>query len=214
VLLNVFPRQDAPAAPVQPGPITADRPARVYWFSQTVGPGRGLEAVVAILGRMSTPVELHLRGLVTPGYRTDLSRRAAAGGMARPIRFLDSGPPAEMVRLAAGADLGLSTEESRPLNRDLCLTNKIFVYLLAGIPQLLSTTTAQRALAPELGPAALLAGLGEPAPAAAVLDAFLTSPARVAEARRTAWELAQRRFNWDVEKAGLLEAVRGIIGPP
>ena len=39
--------------------------------------------------------------------------------------------------------MGLSLEESRPRNRDLCLTNKVFVYLLAGIPQLLSHTAAQ-----------------------------------------------------------------------
>src|SRR5690606_19088585 len=54
-LLNVFPLAEAPATPVVPPPISDARPARLYWFSQTIGPGRGLEAVVAILGKMRTP---------------------------------------------------------------------------------------------------------------------------------------------------------------
>jgi hypothetical protein len=213
-LLNVFPRTEAPAAPVNPGPITASRPARIYWFSQTVGPGRGLEAVVAILGRMSTPVELQLRGFAAPAYQSELSRLAVAAGMTRAIRFLEPAPPAEMVRLAATADLGLSTEESHPLNRDLCLTNKIFAYLLAGLPQLLSETAAQTALAPELGAAALLADLSQPAKVAARLDAFFGLPAEVARARSAAWELGQQRFNWETEKVRFLEAVRTLIGSP
>lgn len=213
-LLNVFPLAEGPAAPVDPGPVSADRPARFYWFSQTVGPGRGLEAVVAILGHMATPVELQLRGFVAAAYRQELNRRAADAGLRRPIQFLEPGSPADMVRLAAHADLGLSTEESHPLNRDLCLTNKIFVYLLAGIPQLLSTTAAQSALAPDLGAAALLADLRRPAEAAGRLDAFLADPAGVARARRQAWDLGRERYNWDREKDAFVRAVGTLLGPP
>ncbi len=213
-LLNVFPLAEAPAAPVEPGPVTADRPAVAYWFSQTVGEGRGLEQTVEVLGRMRVPVELHVRGFVAPGYAARLGARAAAAGLRRPVRFLPPGHPAEMARLAAPADLGLSVEESTPLNRDLCLTNKIFVYLLAGIPQLLSATTAQAALAPELGAAALLARLEDAPAAAGRLDALFSDPRRVQAARQAAWTLAQERFNWDLEQKTLLQAVRPLLPPP
>lgn len=213
IVLNVFPRAHAPAAPVDPGPVTAARPARLYWFSQTVGPGRGLEAVLAVMGRMRTPAELQLRGFVSPGYAGHLQTLARDAGVRLPVQFPGPGPATEMARLAASADLGLSTEESTPLNRDLCLTNKVFAYLLAGIPQLLSPTAAQTALAPELGTAALLAGLADPAGTARKLDAFFADHARVAVARRHAWALAQSRYCWDLEQEKFLASVRHAAGP-
>lgn len=211
IVLNVFPRAHAPAAPVDPGPVSADRPARCYWFSQTVGPGRGLEAAVQVLARLRTPVELQLRGFASADFKTTLQAAATRAGLARPIVFLPPGPPDEMARLAATADLGLSLEESTPLNRALCLTNKIFVYLLAGIPQLLSTTAAQRSLAPDLGPAGWCGELARPEEVAAGLDGFFSSPTRMAEARRTAWELAQRRYCWDIEQQVFLKSIASAL---
>jgi len=213
-VLNVFPLSQAPASAVDPGPVSEGRPAQVYWFSQTVGPGRGLEAVVAILGRMRTPVELRLRGIPAAGYAAHLQALAVRSGLMRPLRFLEPGPPTEMARLSAGADLGLSAELTLPPNRNLCLTNKIFVYLLAGIPQLLSRTAAQIALAPELGEAAILADLAKTDGVARQLDQFFADPARVASARRTAWNLAAQRYCWDVEKSQFLESVRAVIAFP
>jgi len=210
-VLNVFPRSQAPEAPIDPGPISSGRPARIYWFSQTIGPGRGLEEAVAILGLMRTPVELQLRGFPSPGYAEQLNGLAARAGLSRPIRFLEPGAPDEMARLAASADLGLSIEERQPLNRDLCLTNKVFVYLLAGIPQLLSDTAAQRALAPELAEAGILADLRQPVATARQLDEFFSDPGRMASARRKAWELAMSRFCWDVEKSTYLDSVRSVV---
>lgn len=213
VVLNVFPRAQAPASPFISKPITTDHPASLYWFSQTVGPGRGLEAVVAIMGHMRTPVELHLRGFVSPDYSNHLQSLARTVGLKHPVRFLCSGPSVEMARLSASANLGLSTEEPPPLNRDLCLTNKIFVYLLAGIPQLLSRTAAQSELAIELGEAGLLVDLTDAAGTAQQLDAFLADPARMETARKQAWNLAQMRYCWDLEKEKFLGSIRHIVGP-
>jgi glycosyltransferase involved in cell wall biosynthesis len=210
-LLNVFPLSDAPPAPIELGPISAERPARFYWFSQTVGPQRGLEAVIAALGRMTTPAELHLRGIVAADYRRGLEAKARQSGLARPLVFLPSAPPHEMVRLAAATDLGLSLEESGPLNREICLGNKIFAYLLAGVPQLLSATAAQTAFARELGNAALVADLGHPDGIAQKLDAFFADAVGVKAARRAAWDIARRRFCWDIEKEKLLTSIRQIL---
>ncbi|HEY5078879.1 MAG TPA: hypothetical protein VII43_03490 [Opitutaceae bacterium] len=212
-VLNVFPRSHAPECPAAIRPISADHPGIIYWFSQTVGPGRGLEAVATILGKMRVPVELRLRGIPVRGYEEQLQSFAAAAGLKRPIQFLTVGAPDQMARLAAGAHLGLSTEERHPLNRDLCLTNKIFTYLLAGIPQLLSDTSAQRALAPDLGQAALLADLGQSESTARRLDEFLGDPERMAAAARAAWNLGQSRYSWDVEKSKFLASIGGALAP-
>lgn len=213
-VLNVFPLSEAPLSPVEPGPISESRPARLYWFSQTIGGGRGLEAVVKAMARMKTPVELHLRGLTRPSFQTQLDALVAQVGLRRPVQYLPSSPAAEMARLAATADLGLSTEETQPLNRDICLTNKIFTYLIAGIPQLLSATSAQRALAPELGAAALLDDMSDPSATAQRLDAFFADAAGMTTARQKARELARTRFCWDVEQEIFLSSVRALVPLP
>jgi len=211
ILLNVFPLADAPAAAQSRPPISTENPAILYWFSQTVGPGRGLEDAIAVMGKMRVPAEMHLRGFVSAGYEARLQSLALAAGLARPLRFLPPGSPAEMARLAAAADMGLSIELQTPLNRDICLPNKIFVYLLAGIPQAMSTTTAQLSFSRELGAAALPIDLARPDGAAAILDSFLSDPDRVQRARLAAVSLSRSRYCWDVESQVLLELIQAAL---
>ena len=212
-LLNVFPLAAAPAAPVPPE-SAAGGPPLLYWFSQTTGPGRGLEPLVAALGRMRTPCSLRLRGLSAPGFPEALRELARSAGFAGPLTFEPLGPPEAMMSLAAPADLGLSLEQTTPLNRDLCLTNKIFTYLLAGVPVAYTPTAAQLGLAPALGEAALRLDLDRPAEAAAALDAFLGDPARRAAARAEAWRLGRTRYHWEHEIPALLASVETALAAP
>jgi glycosyltransferase involved in cell wall biosynthesis len=202
-ILNVFPRAMAPAQPQRrPSAVLS-----VYWFSQTVGPGRGLEDIVAAIGMMKAPVRLTLRGSRDLGYSEHLRMLAAKAGCLDRIEFLDQSDPDKMATLAADHDVGLSIEPRIRPNNEICLGNKIFTYLLAGIPVLLSDTPAQRALAGELGIAAQVVDLGQPAAIARVLDAYAENPDALQAAKQHAWHLGQTRFNWDREKQLLLKSV-------
>jgi len=211
VVLNAFPRRDAPSGLPHRQRIDKASPARMYWFSQAIGPGRGLEGMIAVLGMMKTPAELQLRGMALPMEAARLRGLAANAGVAHALKLLAPEPPDDMVRLAALADLGLSLEETRPRNRDLCLTNKVFAYLLAGVPQLLSPTAAQAALAPELGTAAIVGDFSRPQAVAAALDEFFADERRVALSRQAARALGESRYCWEMEKPTLLRAFeRGL----
>ena len=93
-------------------------------------------------------------------------------------------------------------------NRRLCLTNKIFTYLLAGVPVVLSDTPAQRVLAPDLGGAAALVPLSDPTAIAATLDRLATG---LDQARAEALRLGRERYNWEVEKGALLASVEAAF---
>jgi glycosyltransferase involved in cell wall biosynthesis len=211
VVLNAFAGRDAPTEPKPPRLVSTTSPAKLYWFSQTIGPGRGLERMLAVMARMRTPTRLQLRGYVSGDHAALLRSVAERAGLVEALEFLPPAAPDEMVRLAAGADLGLSLEEAQPRNRDLCLTNKIFAYLLAGIPQVLSQTTAQVAFAPELGSAALLGVLDGPEELAARLDDFLADANRIRAARHHAWQIARTRYCWEVEKDRFLNGIRHAL---
>lgn len=202
-LLNVFPLSEAPGLPS----LVPQGPPKLYWFSQTLGPDRGLEAMVDVLAAMATPCELHLRGSSSPEYRGSLIGRAQRFGVAERLHLLPPAPPGQMVKLASGYTLGLSLELKSPFNRDICLTNKAFTYLLAGVPVVLSNTSGHAELAPSLGAAALLLDLSETQQTALELDRWLADKNAVEAARVEAWRLSHQRYNWDVEQRSFLECV-------
>lgn len=207
-ILNVFPLADAPQTPQ---PLRNDRPPKLYWFSQTLGPGRGLEAILDAIALMATPVELHARGNPAAGYAESLQQRACQHGIGDRLHLLPLASPEAMIALAADCDLGLSLELNTPPHRALCLTNKLFTYLLAGIPVAMSRTPAQDALAQHLGAAALTIDLQQPAAIAAEFDRFFAHPNREQQARDRAWQLGRERYNWDVEKVRFLAAIEKAL---
>ncbi len=195
-ILNVFPLAMAPLRPTLRESSRAG--LKAYWFSQTIGLDRGLQAFIQAMA---------LRGSNRWGHGDTLMRLAGELGMAGRVRLLPLASPGEMVRLAGDYDLGLSLETDISESRQYCLTNKIFTYLLAGIPTMLSDTPAQRALAVELGRAACVVSLGEPAAMASALDRLCGTEGVLEEARATSWRLGRERYNWEVEQRLLLAAV-------
>jgi glycosyltransferase involved in cell wall biosynthesis len=202
-ILNVFPLSMAPTASPAPG-VTGD--LRAYWFSQTIGLDRGLQSFIQAMAQAKTVVTLDIRGSNRWRHGDTLLALAGQLGIADRIRLLPLAPPQQMALLASDYDVGLSLETEVTESRRLCLTNKIFTYLLAGVPVLMSDTPAQRALAPDLGAAAAVVSLSDPRGIAAALDR-LALPATLSSAKETAAKLGRERYNWDREKGILLEIV-------
>ena len=209
VVHNVFP---LPAEP----PDTAPAPGeglRLYWFSQTIGPGRGLEDAVRAMGLAAIPGELHLRGRAMPPYLLELERLAEVVAPALKIVVHEPGPPDAMVPLCAGLDVGLSLEPPRVLNRRLCLSNKAFTYMLAGLAVVFTDTESQRPLAAGIGAGAILYAAGDIQTLAAGLRRWAEDKALLHRARAAAWEAAKRRWHWEhpAERGALLAAVGGAL---
>jgi hypothetical protein len=203
-VLNVFPLSMAPKT--AESATGAGGGLRAYWFSQTIGLDRGLQSFIQAMSRAKTPVTLEIRGSNRWGHGDTLMAMARDLGIGGKVTLLPLAPPDQMAALAAPYDLGLSLETDVTESRRLCLTNKIFTYLLAGVPVMMSDTPAQCALAPDLGAAATVVSLADPEGIAAAIDR-LAPAAVLAEARSTARQLGRERYNWDREKGVLLQAV-------
>ena len=201
-VLNVFPLSMAPS---RPGRRNAG-PLKAYWFSQTIGLDRGLQSFIEAMAKARAAVTLDIRGSNRWGHGDALLALAHGLGIGDRVKLLPMASPGEMVQLAAQYDIGLSLETDVSENRRICLTNKIFTYLLAGVPVVMSDTPAQSRLAPDLGAAARLCSLADPAGLAAILDE-LASEVVLAEAAAEAWKLGRERYNWDREQAILLTSV-------
>jgi glycosyltransferase involved in cell wall biosynthesis len=189
------------------------RPWRFYWFSQTLGRWRGLEDFIAAAGRAQITGELHLRARVQEPYFTELMRFAHDAAPLLSVKIYEPAGPDAMVSLAQGYDLGLSGEEPTVLNRRLCLGNKIFTYLAAGVPVLLSATPAQKQLACELGDAAIVYEAGNIAGLADQLSFLVGDKKMRSQTQRAARAAGTRRWHWEhaLDKGALLDAIGAVL---
>ena len=186
---------------------------RVYWFSQTIGPGRGLEEAVAGLGRANMKAELTMRGRPDAAFLNELIGMAAAVAPRLTVRYEPPASPDAMIELARGYDVGLSLERTTPRNRELCMSNKAFTYLLAGVPIVFTDTLGQHVLGQELGDAAVLVPPGNIDALAAAFSIWSQHPDSLARAKRAAWQRAKDRWHWehDAERGTLYRLVHGVL---
>jgi Glycosyl transferases group 1 len=195
-------------------PAADGHPLRLYWFSQTLGAGRGLEDVVRAIGRAGKPVELHLRARSSPPVfdALDALRREVAPSLT--LVTHEPASPDEMVRLAQPYDAGFASEEPIELNRQLCLSNKVFTYLAAGVPVMLSRTPAQARLEPDLGAAAFGYDCGDIDGLARVVTRLASDAGLRIQARCAARAAAERRWHWEhpEDRGALLAAFQAAIG--
>ena len=210
-ILNVFPLSEAPKLNDRQKQRSFINAPSLYWFSQTIGPGRGLESIILAMGQMQTQVSLYLRGILASGYGEVLLQLAQNGGVSDRLHFLPSESPENMARLASDYDVGLSLELNYPFNRSICLTNKIFTYLLAGLPVVLSETPAQEDIAKVLSDAAILININDAQSIAIELDMWLSNPLNLEKSRSKALRLGREIYNWDIEQKNFLKTIRQVL---
>lgn len=208
-VLNVFPISDRPASLRA---AQESSPLQLYWFSQTIGPFRGLEDVVRAMGTVRDDLQLHLRGWWQSGYEDALRSLARECGLhSHQLIWHPPGPPDEMVRLASEYDVGLALEQPADANRDVCLTNKIFTYLLAGNAIIATRTRGQQPIVDSIDEAGVAYAAGDVEALAKQLRLWVSNRASLERARRTSWEWGTRRYNWDREKEIFLQTVERTL---
>jgi glycosyltransferase involved in cell wall biosynthesis len=192
---------------VRPG-----QPLRLYWFSQRIGPGRGLEDAIRACGLLDRPLWLGILGNKDENYAKALKSLTNAVAPKLQLQLLPNRPPDEMVEACRGMDVGLALETGCPLNRELCLSNKIFTYILAGLAVVVTDTQGQRAVAEDLGEGAILYRPGDVAALAHGLRRWADDPEALLRAKRACWEAARRRWHWEHprERGALLECVARV----
>jgi glycosyltransferase involved in cell wall biosynthesis len=211
-ILNVFPRseRDTPVPDEELHKETQEHATSLYWFSQTIGPDRGLEEALRALPLLPESVHLSLRGQWADGYGKEFMAEAEALGVESRVHRLDLVPPPEVVPRTAQHDIGLALEQpSASPNRRICVTNKLFTYLLGGVPFVATSTKGQRDICDRLPEASRLYSPGNLEEFAEAVLGLLDNDA----AREAAARAGEKRYNWDVEKETFLDVVRRTVEP-
>lgn len=202
VILNVFDK----VATENP---QLGQPLKLFWFSQTIGANRGLEDAVSALHILNdTGVELHLLG-----DRSAFSKPFTDGLTATGVNiiFHDPIPPDDVVKFATHFDIGLALENRTPLNRDLCLTNKIFTYLQAGLAVIATETTAQAAFMGE-NPAIGSTYINKDIQSLVhILSDYRQHPEKLLACKQASLKLAHEKYNWELESKKFLALVNNTL---
>lgn len=201
VIYNVFP---SPILPVINKTYTS--PIKLFWFSQTIGPGRGLEQFISFLANVKNGVQLHLLGAVDDTYKNTLTKLLV---LRHTIHFHPLIPELQLAQKIAEFDVGLALELDNSLSRNYTITNKFFQYIQSGLPVIATATAGQLEAFEKHRPGLMLS----PIPDNAVINAlenWLNDPEEIRKASIRAKEAAQFN-NWENESKKLIQLVQDAL---
>jgi glycosyltransferase involved in cell wall biosynthesis len=181
----------------------------IHWYSQTIGPGRGLEFLVETLSALDKPIQLHLRGNVYGDFKETLTQLFPFN-KGHQLHFHKLVPHFELLSRIAEHDIGLAVEEYVPDSRNLTITNKILQYLLAGIVVVATDTAGQKEVA-SLSPAVFLFRNKDKSSLIETLNKLLCDLDKLQINKDLALKSAQEVFCWEKQEAQLIKWVSEII---
>jgi hypothetical protein len=126
--------------------ILSASPLKLFWFSQHIGKNRGIETIISAMACLRNyEIELTLLGNLSNGDRDYFMSEMKNAGLAESkLIFKNPVEEKEITGLASLHHIGLALDPGITRNRDYCLTNKIFIYLLSSNAILYSNTEAHR----------------------------------------------------------------------
>ena len=184
-----------------------DAPVSIHWFSQTIGPGRGLEILLRALDGVNGNWELHLRGNLK-GYEGWLERACPASVKDR-LKLHGLVENEELLSRISEHDIGYAGEEKMPPSRNLTITNKLFQYLQGGLATVASDTAGQMEAAKEAEGAIRLYQAGNPDSLRTVLVSLLGDRSHILRIKKNAWE-AGAQLSWENEARKYRELTRQL----
>jgi glycosyltransferase involved in cell wall biosynthesis len=206
VIRNVFPletqfRQQEPLKSAVPSFI---------WFSQTIGPGRGLELFLSAWCQMKYESNISLLGDLRPGYDITLRERLTEQQNTR-LKFIPLVSPTVLPKVLRSHDIGLALEPKWPRNKDLTISNKIFQYLNSGLAVVATDTAGQSEVFQGVGNIGLLVEAHETSLLAKALDSLVTNRDRLNDMQRAARDAACSVYCWEKERLVLLDLVERVF---
>ena len=209
VIKNVFPLSKLKVLPANDESSTLN----LFWFSQTIGKKRGIECIIEALGMLRyKPIQLTLLGNVSIEIKKYFLELAYSAGLTQDIiHFVAPVNEKELFKIASKFDIGLSAEVPYCLNREYCLTNKIFTNLIAGNALVLSDTQAQKEFICEHTGVGMLYKQDDPSSLASVLHFYYENKDILLSHQKNARELAEKELNWEIESKKFVNLIHFLF---
>lgn len=211
IIHNVFSRR---YLQTEPPPYRSGEILKLFWFSQTVGSGRGLEELIISMGKVKGHhLSCTILGSCTAAMELELRTLAVDAGLKKEqLCFLQPIDLAGIFRIASTHHIGMALEIATTVNRQICLTNKLFTYPLAALAVIATDTPAQKQFIEKYPAIGTTYPVGDPTALATILQGYADRPEEMNQARLNAWKLAGTTLNWEAEQQVFLGHVSRIVG--
>lgn len=204
-ILNVFPKENIEVTGV-------NRPIRFYWYSQVIGPNRSLENLLAAAAQIKEPFEIHLRGSFhDTNYQKLLFALVEEYQLKSKVFFHEPILAEHIIREATNYDVGLALESDISINRNICVTNKIFSYLTSGLAIIGTDTYGQKDIFSHFSEAVLLCRMNDPEDLARAMLLFIQEQDKLLLAKKAARKAVEDRFNWKAESEKLINVFEEAV---
>ena len=173
---------------------------KVIIYQGALNKGRGIESVIEAMQY----IENTIFWIIGDGdIREELKKLVFKYNVSEKVLFVGKVPFESLQRYTKQAHLGISLEEPESLNYYYALPNKLFDYLHAGVPVLVSDLPEMKKIVEQYKPGEICKSR-EPQKLAVQIQRMLTD-----ETLREHWqkniEIAKQELTWENEKKVLLE---------
>ena len=181
---------------------------KLVWFSQVVGLDRGIQAFLqAIKPLAELHIHLTLIGLADESVRKEL--QDVIQSPHHTISFEPPVPEKDLLQRLGQHHVGLALETGTTRNRQLCRTNKLFCYPLAGCLTLASNTRSQAHFMDEHPDAGVVYESEQQL--IQLIRGWAEQREALSKHREAAWQLAHDTLNWETESEKLISLVNTLI---
>lgn len=203
-ICNVFPKRIQTVIPKH-----TTSPLKIFWFSQMIGPRRGLEEAILGIGLSEARIELHLLGEIRPPYKDSLHHMVVTHAGNCSLHFHPTMFPDDIFQFGEQFDIGLASEPGFSMNNKLALSNKLYTYLQCGLALAVSHTIAQTNFMKQFPQAGNL--YKTRAELADILRRYDADRDLLFETRKASAELGQRTLNWENESQKFVKMIQSVL---
>lgn len=184
---------------------------RIALYQGNLQPNRGLHVLVRAAPFLEQNIVIVMMGRGFKETLPQLQSLIVSEGVADRVRIIPPVRYEELLDWTASADIGLSVLPSDySLSIQKCLPNKLFEYMMAGLPVLASQLDA---LAEVIRTYDIGQIVTSPAPAdvGAAINTMLADPVALARMHRNCLMAAQHEFYWEKESQKLVRLYHDIL---
>ncbi|HLG61098.1 MAG TPA: glycosyltransferase [Ktedonosporobacter sp.] len=179
--------------------------AGIALYQGNIQPDRGLEILVRAAPFLKDGNVIVIMGQGIKETICQLQSLITRERVADKVKLLPAVPYAELLDWTASADIGLTLfSRDYSLSIRYCLPNKLFEYLMAGLPVLSSSLDGIEAIIRAYDVGQVVPSL-TPADVGAAINALLADRDALARMSQNALRAAREEFNWERESARMLQ---------
>jgi len=184
---------------------------RIVLYQGYLQPNRGLDRLIRAAAFLEQDIVIVMMGKNRGTTQAQLEALIASEGVADRVKIIPPAPYTELLDWTSSADIGVNVASpDYSLNVRCFLPNKLFEYLMSGVPVLTSSLEAMVEVINTYDVGQVLPSL-EPADIGKAINKMLADPAALARMSSNALEATEKEFNWEKEKLKLIPLYEGIF---